>query len=186
MEKRENPEDAHQHAHDVRPDRRRRYDDQDDQAGGDQPRGDVSGWSWRFTRWLELKGFGRHVGIMRATATLSSLADARTRATGNTSGAVAFIGYRDPGRIVPRMDRTALHRHQSPETGQDHGMSDKPESVVVKMLRWIDSGISRLMERVRQTEHQTAVTQLSLKHVVDMLERIEARLDRIEQRLPPK
>ena len=65
-------------------------------------------------------------------------------------------------------------------------MSDKPESVVVKMLRWIDSGISRLMERVRQTEHQTAVTQLSLKHVVDMLERIEARLDRIEQRLPPK
>ena len=64
-------------------------------------------------------------------------------------------------------------------------MSDKSESVIVKMLRWIDSGLSRLMERVRQTEQQTAVTQLSLKQVVEMLERIEARLERIERRLPP-
>ena len=64
-------------------------------------------------------------------------------------------------------------------------MSDKSESVIVKMLRWIDSGVSRLMERVRQTEQQTAVTQVSLKQVMETLERIEARLDRIERRLPP-
>ena len=65
-------------------------------------------------------------------------------------------------------------------------MSDKLEGVVVKMLRWIDSGVSRLMERVRQTEQQTAVTQLSLKQVMETLDRIDARLDRIEQRLLPK
>ena len=64
-------------------------------------------------------------------------------------------------------------------------MSEKSESVIVKMLRWIDSGVSRLMERVRQTEQQTAVTQISLKQVVETLARIEGRLDRIERRLPP-
>ena len=64
-------------------------------------------------------------------------------------------------------------------------MSDRPETVIVKMLRWIDSGISRLMERVRQTEQQTAVTQISMKQVMETLDRIEARLDRIERRLPP-
>lgn len=66
------------------------------------------------------------------------------------------------------------------------GMSDKPEGVIVKMLRWIDAGISRLMERVGRTEQQTAVTQLSMKQVLTTLERIEAKLDQIERRLPPR
>lgn len=64
-------------------------------------------------------------------------------------------------------------------------MSDRPEALVVRMLRWIDSGISRLMERVGYTEKQAAVTQISLKQMTDTLERIEARLEQIERRLPP-
>jgi len=64
-------------------------------------------------------------------------------------------------------------------------MSDKPDSVIVRMLRWIDSGVSRLMERVGHTEQQAAVTQISLKEIAATLERIEARLDHIERRLPP-
>ncbi len=64
-------------------------------------------------------------------------------------------------------------------------MSDRSESMIVKMPCWIDSGVSRLMERVRRTEQQTAVTQVSLKQVVETLERIEAWLERIERRLPP-
>jgi hypothetical protein len=65
-------------------------------------------------------------------------------------------------------------------------MSDKPETLIVRMLRWIDSGISRLMERVGYTEQQAAVTQVSLQHILATLARIEARLDRIERRLPPE
>ena len=64
-------------------------------------------------------------------------------------------------------------------------MSDIPENLIVRMLRWIDAGISRLMERIGRTEQQTAVAQLSMKQVLAILERIEARLDQIERRLPP-
>jgi hypothetical protein len=70
-------------------------------------------------------------------------------------------------------------------TWQSDGMSDKPENLIVRMLRWIDSGISRLMERVGHTEQQAAVTQTSLKEMAATLERVEARLDQIERRLPP-
>ncbi len=68
---------------------------------------------------------------------------------------------------------------------QSGGMSDKPESMIVRMLRWIDAGLSRLIERAARTEQEVVVTQLSMKRVVATLERIEARLDQIERRLPP-
>ena len=85
-------------------------------------------------------------------------------------------GY--PCFLVPRAGGAA--------TGWGEGMSDKPESLIVRMLRWIDSGVSRLMERVGQTERQTAATQLALGRVMEALGRIEARLERIERRLPPE
>ena len=53
-------------------------------------------------------------------------------------------------------------------------MSGRPEGVVVRMLRWIDSAISRLLKRIRQT----AATQLSMGRIVATLERIDARLER--------
>jgi len=40
------------------------------------------------------------------------------------------------------------------------------------------------MERVGHTEQQAAVTQISWKEIAAILERIEARLDQIERRLP--
>src|SRR5438270_7956468 len=52
-------------------------------------------------------------------------------------------------------------------------MSDKPDSVIVRMLRWIDSGVSRLMERVGHTEQQAAVTHISLKEIAATLQRID-------------
>ncbi len=64
-------------------------------------------------------------------------------------------------------------------------MSDRPEGLVVRMLRWIDAGIAKLIERVSRTEQQAAVTQVSLQQVVATLARIEARLERIERSLPP-
>jgi hypothetical protein len=65
-------------------------------------------------------------------------------------------------------------------------MSDKPDGLVVRLLRWIDSGISRLIERTGRTEQQAWATQLSVNQIVATLARIEARLDQIEQRLPPR
>ncbi|HYZ63400.1 MAG TPA: hypothetical protein VE650_13185 [Acetobacteraceae bacterium] len=62
-------------------------------------------------------------------------------------------------------------------------MSDKPENTIVRMLRWIDSGVARLIERVGRTEQQTSIAQLSLQEVRTALERIEARLERIERSL---
>jgi hypothetical protein len=35
-------------------------------------------------------------------------------------------------------------------------MSDRPEGVLVRMLRWIDSGVGRLLERMGGTEQQVA------------------------------
>lgn len=64
-------------------------------------------------------------------------------------------------------------------------MSDRPEGLIVRMLRWIDAGINRLMERIGHTERQAAITQVSLQQIAGTLERIEARLTRIERRLPP-
>jgi len=65
-------------------------------------------------------------------------------------------------------------------------MSDKGETTIVRMLRWIDTGVGRLMERVGRTEQQTAVTQIELKAVMESLARIEARLGAIEQQLSPR
>ena len=62
-------------------------------------------------------------------------------------------------------------------------MSDRPENTIVRMLRWIDAGIARLIERVSRTEQQSSVAQLSLQEVLAALERIETRLDRIERQL---
>ena len=65
-------------------------------------------------------------------------------------------------------------------------MSDQPDTLMVRMLRWIDSGVPRLMERVGRTEQAVSVTQVFTKKITTTLERIGARLDQIEQRLPPK
>ena len=62
-------------------------------------------------------------------------------------------------------------------------MSDKTDNAIVRMLRWIDAGVSRLVERVARTEQQTAVTSIELTRVLESLARIESRLEAIEQRL---
>ena len=64
-------------------------------------------------------------------------------------------------------------------------MSDKPEGALVRMLRWIDSGVGRLLERTGRTEQQVGTAQLAIGQVIKQLDRIEKRLDDIERRLPP-
>ena len=63
-------------------------------------------------------------------------------------------------------------------------MSDRPEGILVRMLRWIDSGVGRLLERTGRTEQQVDIARLSIDRIINQLERIERRLDSIERRLP--
>jgi hypothetical protein len=65
-------------------------------------------------------------------------------------------------------------------------LSDRPEGILIRMLRWIDAGIGRLLERAGRTEQQIGVTQKSIDRIVETLDRIEGRLEQIEQRLPPR
>ena len=65
-------------------------------------------------------------------------------------------------------------------------MSDRPEGVLVRMLRWIDSGVGRLLERMGRTEQQVGTAQLSISRIFEQLDRIERRLEDIERRLPPR
>ena len=65
-------------------------------------------------------------------------------------------------------------------------MSDRPEGVLLRMLRWIDSGVGRLLERMGRTEQQVGTAQLSIGRILEQLDRIERRLEDIERRLPPR
>ena len=65
-------------------------------------------------------------------------------------------------------------------------MSDRPEGVLVRMLRWVDSGVGRLLERTGRTEQQVDKTQLAIGRIIEQLNRIEKRLEDIERRLPPR
>ena len=66
-------------------------------------------------------------------------------------------------------------------------MSDRPEGVLVRMLRWVNSGVGRLLEKkTGRTEQQVDKTQLAIGRIIEQLNRIEKRLEDIERRLPPR
>lgn len=106
---------------------------------------------------------------------------------------------RSYGRRLPPFGAGAVKRRNLSETPVacavflskamgfcETSMSDRPEGVLVRMLRWVDSGVGRLLERTGRTEQQVDKTQLAIGRIIEQLNRIEKRLEDIERRLPPR